>query len=311
MTTLCEFKVGKCVIDTNTQPGKMVVKPSPTKGKLALVRDDAGVQHCQWWDRTKGKGIGGGMVADAADNLKCPTEDDAMRVTGLKKVDDYTVVKDCYLQRIAKVKDGRVYVLRFVNSRVRYFFWIQESDQTMDDEFVKKFNESVGCTTAPGAITGSSAANPTAGLAGALGGAANNEALQAQLMQILRGAGGNNPGANALAEQIAEQQKILRVGLDKLLPADLLIDKLGGNGEAMTDLQRHLPPENLGGGEKEEVLETFRCPQLRSNMGVLWQAINSDQLPILMQMLGLTGGLVSGEDPLESLCKALEAKHKK
>ena len=60
-----------------------------------------------------------------------------------------------------------------------------------------------------------------------------------------------------------------------------------------------------------QVLETMGCPQLASNMRALSQAVYSDQLPLLCQMLGLGGVSASpGQDLMELFLKAMETKHK-
>ena len=78
--------------------------------------------------------------------------------------------------------------------------------------------------------------------------------------------------------------------------------------DAVAELLGHLPDDQR---TDEDLAQTFHCPQLQQNMGVLSQAIYSDQLPILFTMLGLDPPQAPVADPMESLCKALEQKHKK
>eukprot|EP00392_Amoebophrya_sp_AT5.2_P014654 g14815.t1 len=203
-----------------------------------------------------------------------------------EQIDDYVVVADAY-------------VLKYLSSKVRVFFWMQEPKDDKDDELVKKFNDTIGAeipAAAPvvpgtGAASSSSAAAPGAAVAAPAG---SQAALQAQLLALLQ-----NAGQQA-------QTRGPKVSLNSILKADVLLS-LAEDAEALAELKTHMPADQK---EDQDVVDTLHSPQLKENMKVLTQAIYSDQLPVLFSMLGLQGGPQMGEDMMESLCKALEQKHK-
>lgn len=267
MRTLVEFKAGKMEWD-----GKMVT-PDKRKGKLSLMQDGTeDMAHVVWTDREKNTKDG-----------------------------EWVIVKDAYLERVGKCTTGRVYVLKYLSSKIRLFFWMQEPKEDADAELIKKFNDGIGAEIPKKAAV----ANSAAGVAGATGsssssstaaGGMSQDALQQQLLRMLQGAG----------NQMQNQQKF-RVSLNHVLKTDKLMS-LAEDGEALSELRGHMPAEQK---EDQDVVESLQSPQLKQNMSVLTQAIYSDQLPLLWTMMGLPGGPTPGEDPMESLCKALEQKYKK
>lgn len=262
MTTIVEFKAGKMDWD-----GRMVT-PDKRKGKLSLLKDGEDLHHVTWTDRDKNE-----------------------------KIDDWVVVQDAYLERVQKCTTGRVYVLKYLSSKIRLFFWMQEPKDDKDEEMIKKFNDGIGAeipAKAVAANTGAGAASGAAGSTGAAGAAApgSQAALQAQLLAMLQG--------------VQVQPRGPRVTLNNMLKPETLLT-LAEDAEALAELKTHMPKEQQS---DQDVVETLRSPQLKQNMSVLSQAIHSDQLPTLFTMLGLRGGPQPGEDPMESLIKALEQKHK-
>jgi len=273
MSTIVEFRAGKLDWD-----GKMCT-PDKRKGKLSLVKDAEDLHHVIWFDREKNE-----------------------------KIDDLVVVNDAYLERVTKVTTGRVYVLKYTSSKLRVFFWMQEPQDEKDNELVKKFNDAIGAeipsknqpvsqAALASALTG--AASATGSGAGAAAGAGSNAALQAQLLAMLQGAGAAGMPGGAML------QRGPQVSLTHILKNDVLM-QLATDSEALKELKTHMPGDQQ---EDNDVLETLRSAQLKQNMSVLSQAIYSDQLPILWRMLDLPGGPTPGEDPMESLCKALTQKH--
>lgn len=47
---------------------------------------------------------------------------------------------DAVFQKIETVKDGRVYLLKFLFTKQRQFFWMQEPNADKDKEIVTKIN---------------------------------------------------------------------------------------------------------------------------------------------------------------------------
>lgn len=251
MTTIVEFKAGKMDWD-----GRLVTADK-RKGKLALVKDGEDLHHVTWTDRATNE-----------------------------EIDNWVVVEDAYLEKVNKCTTGRVYVLKYLSSKIRLFFWMQEPKEDDDHELVKKFNDAIG------AEIPSSGANPRpAQVAPATGADAD---LQNQLMALIRNV------------QVPAQARGPRVSLPSVLKPDVLTT-LGEDAEALAELRQHMPADQQ---KDEDIVETLRCPQLRGSMSALSQAIHSDQLRILWTELGLAGSPQPGEDPMEALCKALEQKHK-
>merc|ERR1719436_702918 len=86
-----------------------------------------------------------------------------------------------------------------------------------------------------------------------------------------------------------------------------LLNPLLDDAEAVQELLSNMPE---GQRTPEDLKEVFASPQLSQTMNSLTQAIYSDQLEILFQMLGLDAtALTPGTDPMEALCKAMEKKY--
>mmetsp|Transcript_82778 Transcript_82778/g.208399 ORF Transcript_82778/g.208399 Transcript_82778/m.208399 type:complete len:133 (+) Transcript_82778:57-455(+) len=104
-----EFKAGRMDWD-----GKKVTADK-RKGKVVLfTSEEEQLTHFQWHDREKNE------IAL-----------------------DLIVINDAYFEKIEKVKDGRVYLLRFTSSDKKLFFWMQETKTEGDEDFIKKFNETI------------------------------------------------------------------------------------------------------------------------------------------------------------------------
>eukprot|EP00919_Chromeraceae_sp_WS-2016_P020408 GHVR01048558.1.p1 GENE.GHVR01048558.1~~GHVR01048558.1.p1 ORF type:complete len:236 (+),score=51.11 GHVR01048558.1:1713-2420(+) len=73
--------------------------------------------------------------------------------------------------------------------------------------------------------------------------------------------------------------------------------------EAMSDLRQHMP---IGQQTDEDVQDVINSTQLHSSMNSLTQAIYSDELPVLLNLIGIPLSSVTvSADPMEILCTAL------
>ncbi|CEL99226.1 unnamed protein product [Vitrella brassicaformis CCMP3155] len=155
---LVEFKAGKCNWDGQR------VTPDKRKGNLSLVTGDDGLTHVQWTTR----------------GVNQITEDDLI------------VINDAYLEKITAAKSGRVYVLKFQSSDKKLLFWMQEPDETKDEELITKFNNAAGGKDSSGGTSNAAAAAAAAAASGAPSGGPSGgmpPAMQQQLQQMMGGAG--------------------------------------------------------------------------------------------------------------------------
>lgn len=274
-----EFRAGKCEWD-----GKLV-SPDKTKGKVVLyTSEEDSLMHFQWVDREKNE------VAL-----------------------DLLFFQDAYFQQIQKCKDGRVFLLRFTSSDKKHFFWLQEPKTEGDDDFLKKFNETVGAKIPDKKAGGAAAAaaapnlNPVAAslAAGAAGTPEVNPELRAALDALLQAQGGAAPGGAAAA------QRQPPVPLAAVLTTDVL-QGLMEDPEAVKEMQELLPPEQR---TTDDLRQALGSPQLQQHLSSLTQATHSDQLPVLFASLGLDPSTIAtmapGSDALEALIRAMEAQQKK
>lgn len=107
-----EINAGKCIYDGN------IIKPDKRKGKLRLYRASDELLHMQWINRETNK-----------------------------VEDDLIVIEDVFLKKIEECKTGRVYLLKFIVSDKKMFFWMQDFDDSKDEAFVRKFNAATGHDT--------------------------------------------------------------------------------------------------------------------------------------------------------------------
>lgn len=242
------------------------------KGKIILyTSEEETLTHIQWVDREK--------------------NDTAL---------DLIVINDAYFQKVEKVKDGRVYLLRFTTSDKKLFFWMQEPKEDGDAELIKKFNESVGATVPDKKVAGaagSAAPAPAAAVAAGAG----------------AGAAGMDPALNAILQQFLQSQgqqgpRAPPIPLAAVLTPEVLQGLM--SDEAAVAEMRSLVPDTHK--SPEGVHEALGSPQLQQSLRALTQAVHSDQLPVLFASLGLDPSVIAqappGSDAVEILCKAMEKK---
>ncbi|KAH9125642.1 hypothetical protein AeMF1_003780 [Aphanomyces euteiches] len=170
--SLVEFNAGK-MSAVPKEPGntKLIVSPEPQKGKICLVRGDDNLLHFQWKNRTTGA-----------------------------SVDDYIIFpQDATFDKVDTSRpNDRVYVLQYKGSSRRFFYWMQNKDNSKDVEQVKKVNELMN-STAPTPSTRNT------------GGGANSQLDHNAIMQMLGAlGGGQDEGGAPNSVQMAELQQILQ-----------------------------------------------------------------------------------------------------
>ena len=177
-----------------------------------------------------------------------------------------------------------------------------EAKKDGDADLIKKFNDGAGAPVPAGRNAVAGASSSSAG--------GDPQDMQSILRAIAEATQQvqNNGGQ-------ASGQSGPRVGLHHLLTPEVMLP-LAGDAEARAELEKHLPEAHRGGAAAsssggDELENTFRSPQLRQNMGLLSQAIYSENFPIISTMMGCPGLQISGDgsDLLEKLCRALENKH--
>jgi hypothetical protein len=258
-TTHVEFRAGICEYD-----GVRKVTPDKRKGRLVLLTEESEqLMHVQWIDREKNE-----------------------------IVHDIIVINDVYLERIDKCKtgktiNGRVYLLRFTSNKRKIFFWMQEPDESMDAERIKKFNETVGAKVPE---------SKNAPVSGSVASAAPiDPALQAVLNQFLAAQG-----------QAGTSKPPVTLGV--VLTTEVL-QSLMTDEKAVEEMKALLPE---GQQSAEDLRETLASPQVQQSLTGLTQAVHSEQLSVLFASLGLDatsiGQAAAGTDALEIFCKAMEDK---
>ena len=91
-----------------------IVKPERRKGLIRVVKDAQGMKMFQWCD------------ADSKNPI------DSF----------YVFPDDTKFEKVKQTKD-RVYLLEFKSTQQRYFYWMQESDSSKDEENAKKVHNSL------------------------------------------------------------------------------------------------------------------------------------------------------------------------
>eukprot|EP00163_Fabomonas_tropica_P029677 TRINITY_DN644_c0_g1_i2.p1 TRINITY_DN644_c0_g1~~TRINITY_DN644_c0_g1_i2.p1 ORF type:complete len:380 (-),score=135.49 TRINITY_DN644_c0_g1_i2:133-1272(-) len=149
-SALVEFRAGRCYLNDKT------VTSDKRKGQVQVNVEEDGILHLSWRDRTTGV-----------------VEEEAMLFPGSA---EYKVVPQC--------TTGRVYVLKFIGSSRRMFFWMQEPKDDKDEEYARKINEYINNPPPFGAGAGGAGAGGGAGgdlggmFPGGLGGLEQNQLLE-------------------------------------------------------------------------------------------------------------------------------------
>jgi len=161
---LVRFKAGKMTAEWQSASRKFLVSPQNEKGEIVLTRAaDGQLLHFQWLNRVS-----------------------------KEVVDDYIVFADCEYKKVDTGReDDRVYMLEWTGSSRRFFFWMQDKDDSKDAENMAKINEHI---SSPGE-GGGAAAGAGAGAGDAAGEGLDWNAFSNVLSQ--NAGTGANAGAGA------------------------------------------------------------------------------------------------------------------
>ena len=107
-----------------------IVTAKNDRGKIKFSKSDDGILHLEWINRISKKQVLDIMIFP--DSAK------------------WVRVEEC--------KDGRVYVLKFVGSSRREFFWMQEPSEEKDKEISEKINKLISGTSDDGNQQGNAVA---------------------------------------------------------------------------------------------------------------------------------------------------------
>jgi hypothetical protein len=99
-----EFRAGRMTLDSNR------VTADPRRGRVTLATSPEGLLTLTWRDRSSGN------VGD----------------------ESYLFPGSATFERVAKVSDGRVLLLRFADSSAKKFFWMQEPDASHDEDLITR-----------------------------------------------------------------------------------------------------------------------------------------------------------------------------
>jgi len=106
---LLSFRAGQSFMDEHTK----MVTADPKRGKIKFIKDDAGVLHLEWLNR----------------------------ISHQKELDLMIFPHSATWQKVKECTDGRVYLLRMLDSNKKHFFWMQEPNDEKDDLYATQINK--------------------------------------------------------------------------------------------------------------------------------------------------------------------------
>uniref|UniRef100_A0A6B2L7N2 Uncharacterized protein n=1 Tax=Arcella intermedia TaxID=1963864 RepID=A0A6B2L7N2_9EUKA len=159
---MVEFRAGQM---TMRKDGSKMVDADKRKGLVQLKQSPEGIVSFIWKDRT----------------------------TGTEEINLMLFPNDATFKKVESAK-GRVYVLQWVSTDKKLFFWLQEPTEEKDKEYVENVNKYINNPPTPSANAGLGGLAGLAGLGG-LGGRGGGGLSPDQLMQLI---GGNPEALEAL-----------------------------------------------------------------------------------------------------------------
>lgn len=187
--------------------------------------------------------------------------------------------KDC--------KDGRVYILQIPQADP-LFFWMQEVEETTDEEMAKKINEALGVESEPQVNLDNNQLN----------------AFAAAFQNVNDGSSNNNPSAAAPnnqlgAAQMMQQQMMQQMqeqlrndpDIQDVFPSDRcqdILEIIASEPENLEALRSHLPSREDGEPLSiQEILEHIQSPEFRAACGRLGAVFRSGEAQPLYSEMGL------------------------
>jgi len=282
------IKMGKCAVEPHRDEakraaGKLWITPSQDKGEVIIVKKDD-VNHFQWRSREMPC-----AVDPAIDTMVFPGDANFVKTsTGTDK--------------------DRVYILQFkAQEDRRFFFWMQDADDSNDEVLVEKLNKTLNGDGADlGASLRALRANPaTAVQPGQTPLSLGN--LQDVFASLDMPAAPAAVDSDALARSLAAamQQQTTRVGLGDVATGDA-VDASGVlQDQTVVDrLLQHLPESQRNVGELATLV---RAPQFRQALSQLTSALlTPDNYASILANFGLEAQQVSS-DPVQGFLDAILA----
>ncbi|XP_030372917.1 proteasomal ubiquitin receptor ADRM1 homolog [Scaptodrosophila lebanonensis] len=309
-STLIEFRAGRM-----NKVGKMV-HPDARKGLLYMSQSEDGLMHFCWKDRTSGK-----------------LEEDLIIFPG-----------DCEYKRVQQCKTGRVYVLMFMWSPRRLFFWMQEPKTDRDEEYCRRINAllddpplvhqrgggtdniqlqhmlndmsqtqlnqvfgNVGQMGGLNALLGQ--ANPLTPATGVPPTASKNVSATAK-----PSAQGNCPKVedNSLLNASSHVKGLLSYELSSGISNAGVVNQLISDPERVNKLIAHLPaPEGMDKDRKNAIRDTLRSPQFQQAMLQFSNALQSAQLGAVVKQFQLSSDAIDAAytGNMEAFLRALQKQN--
>jgi len=297
---LVEFKAGKMTFSNNK------VTPDKRKGLVQLTQSPDSLIHFIWKDRTTGA-----------------IEDDLI-----------IFPEEATMKKISQCTTGRIFLLEFKASSKKHFFWLQESKDDKDDEYIKKINEYINSPPNPDQGASSGASVP--GLGGidqnalfqmfggsrtqpgrapaaspAAASSANASIAMNDLRNILTGMGVPasvvsgamaQRNANAPAQSApAQPQEPQGASLSQIINADSVLPLIMNNPNVINQLLPLLPEERR---TPEEIVQVLRSPQFQQSLETFSSALQSGQLTEMIRQFNIqTSG---GPQTIESFLTQLQ-----
>ncbi|CAD2093636.1 26S proteasome regulatory subunit RPN13, putative [Plasmodium vinckei lentum] len=240
-----EINAGKCIYDGN------VVKPDSRKGKLVLYKICDNLYNFQWISRETNK---------IEDNI--------------------ILTKNISLERVQACKTGRVYLLRNKLKGEVLFYWMQDSDDSKDEEFVTKFNSIIANDL--GSDTGVRRRYNKNNIPG--------------LSDLMFSQGGYEMSPNS-KKNVSFKDLFVGEYMSKLLEIP----------EAYEELKKHMP---TGYQTKYDIESLINSRMLNSNLNCLDLSIQT-QLNFILISLNLPPHEGPVNNPLEYIVEELEKKYNK
>ncbi|PAV16909.1 adhesion regulating molecule [Pyrrhoderma noxium] len=259
---LLAFKAGRSF----RREGTNFIDANPTKGAISLYYED-GLLHFKWQNRE----------------------------TGVVEDDLILFAQDASFTKVSQSPNGRTYLLKFLSSNGKHFFWFQDASSARDEEFANNVNalledpERQLSWNTPSTSTSVPQASSSSQQSSSQQRAPSNLPLSSEQLAELR----------QLVTSMASEPAPVRptVSLRDVLNAETLRPLFANHPELVPALFPHLPPD-LPVPPSTEVLEQIiTSPQFRAAVSNFDQALHTGLLGGLVRGLGLPEEAGTGVEP--------------
>lgn len=264
-----EFDCGRL----NFDPATKKVTPDARRGRAKVFINSEGEKHFEWRD------------------LK----------TNKAELDQFMFEQDAKFSKVQK-STGRVYYLHFNSYEDKYFFWMQEKDETKDEDICKRVNALINWEEGAMEEEVKKEEPKPAATSSTAGGASNNKMgnqqaadLSKMFSEAMAGLGQNRPQKESPS-------------LNDILSSQFL-DEIAKDPEFKEALKPHLPESQR---DDQGIKDNLKSAQLQQAIDTLDEALNSEEIMTVLVSLGLdTSVLKNASDGTDALVKALALFAKK